>query len=383
MQITKTNKLIIPAFIAITIVVAVVIGILSYFYTTKNSSLDKNASGIRHTTSLGYLPQIQYRVGPGYGVDDNLPDSFKDFVLNNNMPVILKELYKDLDEESIRNLKSALHSILHLPDVNYLKYYTEFDHEAFDKDFRTKEEQRLYDDIQFDVAEQLRKNYKLPKDAMVLPYVFFYKHNLRFANDKIKEYVKNKIFIDAGSYYGDSALVMMEFNPSIVYSFDISDKNIKDYKITMELNNIPKDKYALYKMGISDKKAKYNIVNSSENPFEGIYYQTDEKKGSKIKTIDIDTFLADKKGSVGFIKADVQGSMYDALVGMKMTIKKHRPVLLFEISDSPKEFFYTKPLLDEITKNLNYTIKITKYPAPRTIHGTDIWAYPKELGEQN
>ncbi len=321
---------------------------------------------------------IQYKFGPGTSINDNIPESFKSFMLKNNMPKLLEDLYRDLDDKSAHNVDSAIHTMLHVPDSKYYKYSKYFDRDAFDKDFRTEEEEELYNKIQSEVKQSI-KQYKIPKNVIILPYVYYYKHNLRFANDNIKNYVKNKIFIDAGAYYGDSVLVMLDFNPSIIYSFDIADVNIEDYKKTMELNNIPKEKYQLYKIAVSDRKGESYITNSPTNPFEGLHKKSKEPKNTKIETIDIDSFLADKEGSVGFIKADVQGSMYDVLVGMEKTIKKHRPILLFEIADSPQEFFYTKPLLEKITKNLNYTIKITKYPAPRTLHGTDIWAYPKEL----
>ena len=96
---------------------------------------------------------------------------------------------------------------------------------------------------------------------------------------------------------------------------------------------------------------------------------------------DIDTFMKDKNGKVGFIKADLQGIMHKAVNGMKETIKRDRPVLFLDISDSPQDFFYTKPIIEDILKDLNYTLKITSLNASVSIVGTAIWAYPKELEE--
>ena len=89
--------------------------------------------------------------------------------------------------------------------------------------------------------------------------------------------------------------------------------------------------------------------------------------------------MKDKKGKVGFIKGDVQGIMHKAINGMKETIKRDRPVLLLDISDSPQDFFYTKPILEDIVKDLNYTIKITTFNSGYCIIGTSLWAYPREL----
>ena len=52
------------------------------------------------------------------GILDMFTGSFKTFILNNNTPVLLEKLYKNLDEESKEKLDIAFNAILHIPDTS-------------------------------------------------------------------------------------------------------------------------------------------------------------------------------------------------------------------------------------------------------------------------
>ena len=67
--------------------------------------------------------------------------------------------------------------------------------------------------------------------------------------------------------------------------------------------------------------------------------------------------------------------------GMEKTIRKDRPILSLDIGNSPQEFFYAKPKLEKIVKDLNYKIKIINYNDDNPVIGISIWAYPKELDD--
>ncbi len=325
--------------------------------------------------------QINTRTQPD--VADSHLGSFKEFILKNDTKELLEKLYKNLDKESVQNLDLALLTIMNVPDFKYKKYFY-FDYKRFDDDFMPFEEKVAQRNYEKELPTY-KKKYKLSRMNKVLWMhgVFYDKHNLRFANDKIKNYIKDKIFIDGGAYIGDSVIVMYEFNPKVIYSFDLSDRHEKHYLETLKMNNIPSDKYKFYKYALSDSKATYKITGKWDS--EGIY-TTDElpEDAIDVQSTDLDSFLKENKlnnEKIGFIKCDVQGAMHKAILGMKETIRKDRPVLLLDISDSPQDFFYTKPLLDDITKDLNYTIKITKFPGVSALTGLSIWAYPKELDE--
>ena len=306
------------------------------------------------------------------GIIDSSPNSFKSYALENNMPQEIELLKRNLDKKSLSVIDISLKKIMQLPDCTYAKCLY-IDEDEFRKNFETDEDKkfnRLFDEN----INSARENYNLSKDTYDME-LFIYHHGLRFTNQKIKDYVKNKDFIDAGAYIGDSALVFMEYLPNKIYSFEISDSSIDYYKKTMDLNKIPTSKYELIECALSDKEDVVNVIDNGEMDVK-IY----NNKGYKKLTTSLDFFLKDKNCNIGFIKADIEGAMYKALIGMQETIKKHRPVLSFAIYHSPEEFFKTKPLLEEITKDLNYKIEIDcHFSQCFHIYGTIIWAYPKEL----
>ena len=328
-----------------------------------------------------YINKIneKYYSDKQFGIFDMFGGSFKTFILNNDTPKLLDKLYANLDNESIEKVNLALNAILHIPDTSYMKYFY-FRSKEFEKDFTLKLNTFTLDKIPRSEIAEIEKKYILPEGVEYFSGVFLHEHNLRFANDKIKNYIKDKIFIDGGAFVGDSALVLLKYNPSLIYSFEMSKQNIERFHQTMKMNNVPKNKVELIEYAISDSVGEHKIRGRWE--MEGIEPTIPLKnEGITVKSTDIDTFMKDKNGKVGFIKADLQGIMHKAVNGMKETIKRDRPVLFLDISDSPQDFFYTKPIIEDILKDLNYTLKITSLNASVSIVGTAIWAYPKELEE--
>ena len=308
------------------------------------------------------------------GIMDNSPNSFKEFLLQNNMPVKIKRLKDGLDERSLSIVDNTLRKILHCPDYKYSTYMY-----YYDKEWRGKFETNFdkeYEEIYWNNFQNFKKNYPLSKDDYDAE-VFLYHHGLRFANEKIKRYILGKDFIDAGAYIGDSALVLFEYGPRKIYSFEISDVSIEFYCKTMSLNKKQKDKYECIRAALSDGKDSF-YVNDTGGLAVNIFNSDSEE--NTVTSTDLDSFIKAKGINVGFIKADIEGAMYKALAGMEDTIRTFRPVLSFAIYHSPEEFFETKPLLDEITKDLNYKIEIDcHFSSPYHIYGTVIFAYPREL----
>jgi len=306
------------------------------------------------------------------GIKDNVPDSFKDYLLKNNMPEKIAALKNGLDEKSVQLLDRTLTKIINLPDWEYAKYLYCNENE-FKKVFNTDTE-RDFEILVNNSYYPVKSKYKLAKDDYDME-VFLFHHGLLKASNKIKEYIKNKDIIDAGAFIGDSALVFLQYCPNKIYSFEITNENIDFYKKTMELNNVPTDKYELNQFALADKEEEFTV--SDIDGMSGNIYCS---LGYSVKSVTLDAFLKDKDVNIGFIKADVEGAMLKMLKGMRETIQKYRPVLSLSIYHSPEEFFEVKPLLDEIVKDLNYTIELDNhFPSCMHIYGTVLWAYPSEL----
>ena len=332
---------------------------------------NKLSSKLNHMENEINLLNEKHRFVHKGGILDFAPDSFKNFILSNNMPAIIANLKKGLNDDSLKIIDLTLHKIINLPDWKYaINYFV--DEAAFQNNFETEKEKE-FSKLLIENEQIIKNKYKLAKNDYDME-VFLFHHGLKYAPASIKKYVKGKDFIDAGAYIGDSALIFLENYARKVYSFEISEHSSKDYIETMKINNIPENKYKLEKIALTNESGSAVVFD------DGTMSVRISDNGDIIKTTSLDEYLENKDVNIGFIKADVEGSMYKTLQGMQKTIKKFRPVLSLSIYHSPEEFFKTKPLLDDITKDLNYTIKIDcHFPSCYHIYGTVIWAYPQEL----
>jgi FkbM family methyltransferase len=300
--------------------------------------------------------------------------SFKEYFLTNNMPDKIAALKKGLDSKSVNNINSYLNRMLLLPDNQYSRNYKI--RREFLEEITPADELKMGDEYRKEL-ETYKKDFDLSMagDIFYNPEVFLYHHGLRFQSAKLKDYVVGKNFIDGGAYVGDSSLVMNKFyNPKRVYSFEISPKTRENFLKVMAANNT--NKYELVPMGLSDSKQTVFINDSSD-----LATNIDSKGDCEVKLTDLDSFVKENNiNSVGFIKADLEGNMLAGLKGMAETIKRDRPVLSLAIYHTPVEFFDVKPLLDEIVKDLDYTIIVEKHhPFPDILVEMAIMAYPKEL----
>ena len=310
------------------------------------------------------------------GIISDLPDSFKTYYLEHDMCTKINALKNNLDEHSVFIIENFLQKTLHLPDTNYSEIYKTSVEEL--EKFFDKPLEKLIRDEYFSNIPLYRERYKLPVDFYDVE-VFYFHHGLKHSNSSLRNYIKNKDFIDAGAYIGDSALVLLEYEPSKIYSFEISEKNVINYYKTMHMNNIEETKYKLIQKGLAEKeKTMY---------FNDISGQGEKKKKNGkncIDCIDLDSFVFRNNLRPGFIKADVEGNLFEVLLGAEKTIKRYRPVLSLAIYHNPKEFFDSKPLLDKFVYGLNYQLTINSHhPFCDSINGTVLWGYPKELGADN
>ncbi len=308
-----------------------------------------------------------------WGLIDSVNGTFRRYFIENNMVEKVELFKKNLDEESLKITDIVIDKMLRLPDES-LAYLCNLDFKAYKLRYDIEKDKK-YERLLAENADNIKSSYKLSKPNYDME-VFLYHHGLKFANNKIIEYVKNKDFIDAGAYIGDSALVLLEYSPNKIHSFEIFKDHIDKYKQTMELNNVSENKYAINQVGLSSYSCIVKLNTRGGDLGRKIY----NGRGEDVRVIDLDSYTEKLSNPVGFIKADIEGAMFDALKGMVKTIRKYRPVLSFAIYHSAEEFFETKILLDEITKDLDYSVHIdSHFSESMHIYGTILFAYPKDL----
>lgn len=311
---------------------------------------------------------------PFLGINANQGGSFKDYFLENNVPEKIAFLKKNLDPKSCKIIDKCLYRILHFPLMTYNHiFFVDFD--LFLQQFETNEEKLFRQIYEFN-KKSYSEMFNLDGEAYN-PDVFLFHHGLKFQNNKIKEYIKDKDFIDAGAYIGDSALILHKFyNPNKVYSFELSKLNTEKYLHIMSINNINDNSCIIINKGISDSTTllQFQDIAGQGNSLYSI-------GNDKIEVIKIDDFVSTKEIlNVGFIKCDVEGHGLKALRGMTETIKKYRPVLSLAIYHNPEEFFETKPALETIVSGLQYRITVLHcHPFCDFLAEVILFAYPEEL----
>ena len=271
---------------------------------------------------------------------------------------ILADLKKNLDDKSLESV-DAFFSVHYIPMSPYIKnIIVEFN-------------DRLIEDIPTTFEVSAREKWNLFAFNELDPKVFFYHHGLKLLGTACSDYVQNKIFIDAGACYGDSTLVLSQYHPSKIYAFEPSEHNLEIYKKVMQKNSIPPELYEIFQMGLG-KENKTVAFADSKNAGNSLCHAGKDL----CKIVRLDDFMWDKKGNIGFLKADVEGYGLDLVQGAVETLKRDRPILDISIYHSGSEFFGVKPFLESL--NLDYAFQIrhlTKNPYVEY----ELLAYPKEL----
>jgi FkbM family methyltransferase len=217
----------------------------------------------------------------------------------------------------------------------------------------------------------------LYEEAVYLPEVFYSHNNLRFADKKLKNYIANRDFLDCGAFIGDSALVLQEYKPRKIYSFEFAKDNVEKFKETMIKNKIDAQKVELIEKALGLKSSKLKV---SRNGGADAAIETCGSKNTdfyEVEMISIDEFAKLNDLNAGFIKADLEGALFDVLKGAMSVIKKDRPVLSLSIYHTPEELFDVKPFLEEHLEEYVYELATGNF-VPYDLSELILFAYPKE-----
>ncbi|EAY01221.1 methyltransferase, FkbM family protein [Trichomonas vaginalis G3] len=188
------------------------------------------------------------------------------------------------------------------------------------------------------IEKEINEKWWYSKENFTLQYYFpeltIFHHGLRDADSKIKDYIREKYFIDAGAFIGDSATYIARYTNKQVYSYELSAKNYKDLLNYSKINKMD-HKIVAFNYGVGAKHDSYFIHDSRS----GITSPKKRDSGTKVEIVTIDEEVAKHNIEVGFIKADVEGFGLQAALGAAKTIQKQRPVLAFQMYHNMEEFF--------------------------------------------
>ena len=167
-----------------------------------------------------------------------------------------------------------------------------------------------------------------------------------------KNITKNEIYVDLGTYDGDSLIDMMNFvgeEYEKIYAFEPNPEIYKRLITLIENKNW--NNVESFQLGTSSKKSKVRFQDSDH--------------GSRIADYDgnivIDVDALDNKifGPVTWIKMDVEGAEFETLKGAKKLIQKYKPKLAVSIYHGEEDIFKLPLYIHDLVPE--YRFKITHY----------------------
>lgn len=191
--------------------------------------------------------------------------------------------------------------------------------------------------------------------------------SIYFGLEYLKPLEEGEIFLDVGGYDGMTSLYFNRWckKNAFVYIFEPDKNNIK--KCYDNLN----DKFLNYEIipkGVWSKTTKIRF-DAEKNALS----QISDLGQEEIFVTTIDEELSGNK--VTFIKMDIEGAEFEALMGAKETIKKNKPKLAISIYHKPEDIWEIPNLI--LRYNPNYRLYLRHYSL--SDYDTVLYALPIEV----
>ncbi|MBN2636388.1 MAG: FkbM family methyltransferase [Prolixibacteraceae bacterium] len=310
-------------------------------------------------------------------ISDHFGKSFKEYISDNNMAILLKRLKENLDDYSIRTIDVIYQRILNYPELKYNQVVVPKKGNIVGG---LLEEEK----ISFS-TKKVKKTFNLKlKNSEIESSVFEFFHGITMLPVTVQNYLNDREFMDIGAYIGDSAIALQKYNYKKIYSVEMSQLSIAEYRKNMKRHLIEEGKYEIINYAVVEQEGikPITIIDSGSaglNVFEKNPYNFKEIS-VECKTLDfiVDTYQI----KPAFIKMDIEGYAMDCIIGGLKSLKKFRPVLSIAIYHNPVEFFEVKPILEKELENYTFMIrKLSNTFVNNTCHAeTILLAYPNEIG---
>ncbi|MGL4943644.1 MAG: FkbM family methyltransferase [Thermoguttaceae bacterium] len=214
-----------------------------------------------------------------------------------------------------------------------------------------------------DRIEQLEKTWKNPYHIKGITYSLDGHMATGFGVDyfppEVQRQIVGKDVIDGGGCCGDSAMILSEYAPRHVYSFEPNPESIPAMVSVLDDNAVVlgerRQKISVVPFALGKTKGKIEIRTSGM--FDGGTTTTTRGVFDGMKTYNcdvtaLDDYVREKNLNVGLIKLDIEGAEYDAICGAIETIRSQKPLLIISIYHTAKDFLEIKPLIEKL--NIGY-----------------------------
>lgn len=297
----------------------------------------------------------KYKIKVTYLCDDNEDrigsylknvkiSKIEDIVVDVNTVIIITSGYNAKMKEKLKKL-------------GYWSYYVEIDFGRYEEDFETwdffkQHEKELIETYNLLEDEKSRElfldlvNYRISRD---LSYLNGYEENNQYFAKGIVSLGEKEVFLDLGAFDGDSINNFVDFVEGKYEKIIALEPDKKNYakllKNTRSLTNIE-----CFNVGAYKKNTTLSFYSSDANNS----FLADDGN-STVEVVSIDELL--NKEKVTFIKMDIEGAEYDALLGAKDVIKEHSPLLAIVIYHKTRDLFELPLLINKINPNYRYYLR--------------------------
>ena len=267
----------------------------------------------------------------------------------------VNSVFRDFPEEEVRTIcryvrQSASIAGFPFPENGMLYNYRNI--ARADADSRRKMEQEMQTEIK-------NLGLKVPGTDLALPEVLFFHHGLCFAGQAVKDYIKGKVFIDAGAFVGDSALMFAKYySPGKICSFEPSEKNREYFLRFMKKNKIDPALYDLQPYCLGAERKTCRLCDCGEGSFIADGKAPSENASAfPVEMVSIDELFLPSKETVGVIKADVEGFGLDLVKGAAKLIERDLPVLCLAVYHNEEELLGVCSFLRSLNLPYEYHVQ--------------------------
>lgn len=184
--------------------------------------------------------------------------------------------------------------------------------------------------------------------------VLIYQHGLLFWKEKIASYLKGKNFFDAGACIGELIPALLEYDPSKIYAFEPSGKNVRRFQIEMAKRRIAPDKVEIIPAALG-KENGFMIFDDCGGAGQKI---TENKGCEKCEVVPLDDFCTQRGiSNIGLLKTDVEGMGLDLCKGAIEMIKRNRPVLALAAYHNKAELLGQYEYLSSELENYHFELR--------------------------
>lgn len=149
---------------------------------------------------------------------------------------------------------------------------------------------------------------------------------------------ENDIVIDGGAHVGLYSLLSAALlrGTGTIFSIEAAPETAKLLKKNLEKNNVKN--YKIIQSAISSKNGRLPLYlnNGNKSAYDSVYVNQFSKDSIEVNSESLDKILIKHKiDIVNYLKLDIEGSEYDALIGAQESIKKNKiPLMMVEFTEA-------------------------------------------------